>query len=230
MTRQTHHANSAFLTEMRDTTSNLHEHIGSYCEKERMFETTNWTASQGEELMDPAEDKELLNYMRRFDRVKTFEEMVKSHNIINIKKMWGGNQYYFACALVTVKAYVDKDPAYSICNMSRTIGEGYIHANHLFKEVDLPLNTYDLPDVQKMQDYLGPQGYQIKVFQARCGVLWFHDSTFDVASKKLWLLKNGEQFKGLRRVPECFRGGNYCEYFSGLFIDLGKVFCCHCKR
>ena len=195
-----------------------------------MLETTNWTVSQGEDLMDPAEDKELLDYMSRFDLVKTFEEMLKNHNIINIKKMWGENQYYFARALVTVKAYVDKDPAYTNCNMSRTIGEGYIRASHLFKEVDLPLNTCCLPDARKMQDYLGPQGYQIKVFQAHCGALWFHEPKFDAAPKKLWLLKNGEQFKGLRRAPECFRGGNYCEYFSGLFIDLGKLFCCSCKR
>ena len=195
-----------------------------------MFETRNWTIRQGEDLMDSAEDKELLKYMRRFDRVKTFEEMIHRHNIINNKKMWGGNQNYFARALVTVKAYVDKDPVYSICNMSRTNSEGYIRASHLFKEVDLPLNTHDLHRVRKMQDYLGMQGYQIKVFQAHCGALWFHDPTFDGAPKKLWLLKNDEQFKGLRRVPECFRGGNYCEYFSGLFSDLGKVFCCNCKK
>lgn len=139
------------------------------------METTNWTKSEGEALMDPAEDNELRNYMYRFDLVKSFEQVIRGHNIINIKKMYGRGQYYFARALVTVKAYVDKDRAFSHWNMSRTTSEAYSRAWNLFKEAHLPLNTSCLPDVQKIQDYLGSQGYQIKVFQAECGALWFHD-------------------------------------------------------
>ena len=197
---------------------------------EMLVETSDWTVSQGDVLMDPAEDKDLISYMSSFDLVKTFEEMLYKHNIINTKKMgYALTQYYFARALVTVKAYVDRDPAYTKFNISRTISEPYIRARELFLEADLPLNTCCLPEVQKMQDYLGPQGYQIKVFQANCGELWFHDPKFDSASKKLWLLKNGDHFKGIRRVPECFRGGNHCEYFTRAF-ELGKLFCCDCKH
>lgn len=133
------------------------------------METTNWTASQGEALMDPAEDKALISYMSHFDSVKTFEESLKSHNIINIKKMSGRRQYYLARALVTVKANVDRDPIYPALN--HTTSEAYSRAWNLFKEADVPLNTYSLQEVQKIQDYLGRQGYQIKVFQAHWSIL-----------------------------------------------------------
>lgn len=194
------------------------------------METTEWTTSQGEALIDPAEDQALISYMQSFDQVKTFEQVVHRLHIINNRKTIGRRQYYLGRALVIVKAYVDFDPAYVKRKMSRNTGEAKSRAVKLYTELNLPPNASCLHDVQKIQDYFGPQGYQIKVFQACCGALWFHDPKFDTAPNKLWLLKNGDHFRGLRRVPVFCRDGSYCEYISHLVSHLGKVFCCNCKH
>lgn len=134
---------------------------------------------------------------------------------------------YFARALVNVNAYVDKDPEYAAIYCYRW---GSVNlAGELHKESGVPRDKCGLPEVRKMQEYLGPQGYQIKIFEAICGALWFHDPKYDSAPKKLWLLKNGEQFKGIQRVPENLRGGNYCDYVTR-YSFVGNPFCCDCKH
>lgn len=180
------------------------------------METLDWAASQGEALMDPAEDEALLAYMTRFDSVPTFEERLRRTNIIYIRKTRSLSQFYFGRALSAVIDSIDSDPAYIDWHQRRKRCEG------------IP-DMCCLPEVQKIQDELGPQGYQIKVFQAICGALWFHDPKFDRARLKLWILKNGNRFHGIRKVPESFRDGSYCKKMTRLY-NLGKAFCCDCKH
>ena len=172
-----------------------------------------WTASQGEALMDPAEDEALLDYMTRFDAVKTFEEFLKKkekNNIIYIRKTRSLSQFYFGRALSAVIDSIDSDPAYIDWHQRRKRCEG------------IP-DMCCLPEVQKIQDELGPQGYQIKVFQATCGALWFKDPKYNLAPKKLCILKKGNQFHGIRSVRGFFQNGSYCEHTTRNF---GKVFSC----
>lgn len=192
------------------------------------METTNWSASKGEVLMNPAEDHALISYMQRFEQVKTFEQVIHRLHIINTKKTLGKKQYYLGRALVTVKAYVDFDPVYVTQKMMRNTGEAKRRAVKLYTKLQLPPNACCLQDVQTLQDYFGSQGYQIKVFQACCGALWFHNKDFDEKPKKLWLLKKGDHFRGLRRVPVFCRDGSYREYISQLVSHLGQVFYCNC--
>ena len=61
-----------------------------------------------------------------------------------------------------------------------------------------------------MQDHLGPQGYQIKIYEGVCGALWYCDPSFDSAPKKLCLLKVQQHFHGLRSVPALINKTYYC--------------------
>ena len=61
-----------------------------------------------------------------------------------------------------------------------------------------------------MQDHLGPQGYQIKIFEGVCGALRYCDPSFDSAPKKLCLLKVEQHFHGLQSVPALLNKSYYC--------------------
>ena len=67
-----------------------------------------------------------------------------------------------------------------------------------------------LPEIQRMQAHLGPQGYQIKIYERVCGALWYCDPSFDSAPKKLCLLKVEQHFHGLRSVPALLNKTYYC--------------------
>lgn len=114
----------------------------------------------------------------------------------------------FARALVSTKAYVDQDPRYE--NISQGRGQQGHLAYMLHQETGVPEGPCGLPEIQRIQEHLGPQGYQIKIFEGVCGALWYHDETFDSAPKKLCLLKVEHHFHGLRSVPALLNRGYYC--------------------
>lgn len=114
----------------------------------------------------------------------------------------------FARALVSTKAYVDQDPRYE--NISQGRGQQGHLAYMLHQETGVPEGPCGLPEIQRIQEHLGPQGYQIKIFEGVCGALWYHDETFDSAPKKLCLLKVEHHFHGLRSVPAVLNRSYYC--------------------
>lgn len=111
----------------------------------------------------------------------------------------------FARALVPTKAYVNQDPRYE--NISQGRGQQGHLAYMLHQETGVPEGPCGLPEIQ---EHLGPQGYQIKIFEGVCGALWYHDETFDSAPKKLCLLKVEHHFHGLRSVPALLNRSYYC--------------------
>ena len=136
---------------------------------------------------------------------KPFEQLLAKRYVIITKNK---DDLCFARALVSTKAYVDQDPRYE--NISQGRGQQGHLAYMLHQETGVPEGPCGLPEIQRIQEHLGPQGYQIKIFEGVCGALWYHDETFDSAPKKLCLLKVEHHFHGLRSVPALLNRGYYC--------------------
>ena len=136
---------------------------------------------------------------------KSFEQLLKKRSVITIKNK---DELCFARALVCTKAFVDQDPQYQ--NISRGRGmQGHL-TYKLHQETGVPEGLCGLPEIQRMQDHLGRQGYQIKIFEGVCGALWYCDPSFDSAPKKLCLLKVEQHFHGLQSVPALLNKSYYC--------------------
>ena len=64
-------------------------------------------------------------------------------------------------AIITMKERVDKGSHYQNLRRGRLIQERW--ARLLHQEVDVPEGPCGFEELQKFQDYLGPQGYQLIV-------------------------------------------------------------------
>ena len=136
---------------------------------------------------------------------KSFEQLLKKRTVITIKNK---DELCFARALVSTKAFVDQDPQYRTIFLGCGL-QGHL-AYQLHQQSGVPEGACGFPEIQKMQEYLGPQGYQIKIFEGICGALWYRDEAFDSAPKKLCLLKVEQHFHGLRSVPALLNKSYYC--------------------
>ena len=175
----------------------------------------DWTASQGDELMSSDDEADLLIAARRADqqeqRNNSFEQLLKKRSVITIKNT---DELCCARALVTTKEYVDGDPDKQCKNLQqgRPIQERL--AKLLHQEAGVPEGPCGHKELEQFQAFLGPQGYQIKVFEGHCGVKWFHNEMYDDAPKKLCLLKVNDHFHGIRSLPALLNRSYYCHQCS----------------
>ena len=180
-----------------------------------MAEVPEWSSSQGEELMASEDENDLLIAARRAEQQggnplfaknkpgsKSFEQLLKKRSVITIKNM---DELCFARALVATKAFVDEDPEYK--NISQGGGQQGHRAYKLHQQSDVPEGPCGIPEIEQMQAYLGPQGYQIKIFEGLSGAKWYHNADYDTAPKKLCLLKVEQHFHGLRSVTRALKRG-----------------------
>ena len=65
------------------------------------------------------------------------------------------------------------DPQYE--NISQGRGLQRHLAFKLHQETGVPEGMCGLPEIQRMQAHLRPQGYQIKIYEGVCGALWCCD-------------------------------------------------------
>ena len=112
--------------------------------------------------------------------------------------------------LVTVQALVDENPQYGNIREGRG-QQGYL-AHKLCEEAGVAEGPCGSEDLQQFQDHLGPQGYQIIVFEGQQVMIWFKDHTYNDASKKLCLLKVQNHFHGLRSIPALLNRSYYCHH------------------
>ena len=138
---------------------------------------------------------------------QSFAQLLKKKSIITVKNT---DNLCLARALVTVKALVDKDPDLHYANLRKGCPIREILAKQLHRDAGIPEGTCGFPEVQQMQDYLFPLGYQIKVFEGQTGALWFNKEEFDSAPKKLCLLKTNNHFHGIQSVPAFLNRSYYC--------------------
>lgn len=162
----------------------------------------DWTASQGNELIPLDDEEELVvaacqieEKERTREKVKKVVDMIlNSRDVIKTKKT---DEFCLARALICTKAYVDQDPRQK--NIIYASGTNF-SSELLQNQARVPKGRCGLPEIQKFQAFLGPQGYQIKVYVREGGVLWFCDEKYEDAPKKLCLLKVNEEFHGLRNA------------------------------
>ena len=88
-------------------------------------------------------------------------------------------------------------------------------AFQLYRNAGVPEGSCGLPELQKFQEYLGPQGYQIVVICASNCVILFKDDQWNETKHKLCLVKSDHYFDGLTSIPA--------------FINR-SYFCFHCNR
>lgn len=160
--------------------------------------TQTWTGSGGSEITEAWLDKlaKQLNSTESFDAANgefyvellffknrqrgsgrkknnpgsmSYEQLLEKKCTINIKNR---DKLCFARALVSTKAYVDQDPQYETISKGcglQGVAEGACGSEQ----------------IQQIQDHVGPDGYQIKVFEGQQEKLWFKDDKFIDAPKKM---------------------------------------------
>ena len=137
---------------------------------------------------------------------QSFVQLLKKKSIISVKNT---DNLCLARALVTMKELVDEDPDKQYANLrdGRPIQERL--AKQLHRDAGVPEGTCGLDEIEQFQHYLGPLGYQIKIFHGQNSALWFHKESFDKKEKKLCLVKMQDHFHGIRSVPP-FLNRSYC--------------------
>ena len=137
----------------------------------------------------------------------SYEQMLKKKKcIVTIKNK---DELCLARSVVTMKALADDDPHYQELRKGR--GFQTVLAKQLHREVGVPEGPCGIEQIKQIQQYMGPT-YQIHVFEAMLGLLWFKDDTYNAAPKKIYLLKVENHFHGLRSVPALLSRSYYCHY------------------
>ena len=138
----------------------------------------------------------------------SYEDMLKKKKcLITIKNK---DELCTSWALVTMQALADGNPQYE--TIKRSSGqEGYL-AHKLYQEAGVAEGPCGFEELQKFQDYLGPQDYQIIVFEGQRGMIWFKDRTYNDAPKKICLLKVQNHFHGLCSIPALLNRSYYCHH------------------
>ena len=136
----------------------------------------------------------------------SFKDILGKRSILEIKNT---DNLCLARALITVKAYVDKDPQFK--KEIRKGGEFLCSLAHqLHEAAGVPKGTCGKEEILQFQQHLGEQGYQIKVFDGHNGALLFHKKEFDMKEKKLCLVQMGHHFHGVTKVPALLNTSYYC--------------------
>ena len=135
----------------------------------------------------------------------SFKDILKKGSILEIKNT---DNLCLARALVTVKAFVDKDPQYREIKKGGEFQRCLAHQLH--EAADVPKGTCGDKEILQFQLYLAEQGYQIKVFEGQNGALLFNKDAFKEAPKKLCLVQMGHHFHGVTKVPALLNTSYYC--------------------
>ena len=138
-------------------------------------------------------------------------------------------------AIVTMQARADENPQYKTIKLGRG-QQGYL-AHKLCQEASVAEGPCGSGEMQQFQDHLGPQGYQIIVFEGQQGLIWFKDRAYNGAPKKICLLKIGNHFHGITSIPALLNRSYYCHHCEKGYSNetsedhncLGQN-CSSCKR
>lgn len=138
----------------------------------------------------------------------------KKDTVIQINN---SDQLCCARALVTMKEYVDGDPDKQYRNLrdGRPIQERL--AKQLHQDAGVPEGPCGIPELEKFQAFLGPQGYKITVVDyVSCACIF--QGQVECYEKVIYLLKHNDHFNGLRSMiallnrsyfcPDCCKGFN----------------------
>ena len=138
----------------------------------------------------------------------SYEDMLKKkHCLITIKNK---DELCASRAIVTMQALADGNPQYKTIRLGQG-QQGYL-AHKLCQEAGVAEGPCGAEELQQFQDHLGPQDYQIIVFEGQRGMIWFKDRAYNDASKKICLLKVENHFHGVRSIPALLNRSCYCHH------------------
>ena len=133
----------------------------------------------------------------------SFKDILRKQSILEIKNT---DNLCLARALITMKAYVDKDPHYREIRKGGEFLRGLAHQLH--EAAGVPKGTCGNKELLQFQQHL--TGYQIKVFAGENGALLFNNEDFKDAPKKLCLVQMEHHFHGVTKVPALLNTSYYC--------------------
>ena len=132
---------------------------------------------------------------------KAWEKMAKKKKcIIRIQNK---DDLCLARAIVTMKQLADKGPHYNNLKRGRSLQERW--ARHLHRQANVPEGLCGFEELEKFQEYLGPQGYELIVVEPSKCFIVFEDPTYNEAPHVIGLVKYNGHYDGLRSIPGKFQ-------------------------
>ena len=111
---------------------------------------------------------------------------------------------------MTVKEKVDGGSHYQNLKNGRSIQERW--ARQLHQEAGVPEGPCGFEELQKFQDHLGPQGYQLIVVEPSKCLIVFKDATFNDDPHFIALVKHQNHYDGLTSIPALINRSYYCRH------------------
>ena len=140
-----------------------------------------------------------------------------------------------ARAIVTMKERVDNGSQYQNLRKGRPIQKRL--AKLLHREAGVPEGPCGFEELEKFQEYLGPQGYQLIVVEPSKCLVVFKDSTYNEAPHVIGLVKYNGHYDGLTSIPALMNRSYYCRHCDrGYDVENSRHHncegqnCCACLR
>ena len=115
-----------------------------------------------------------------------------------------------ARGIVTMKERADEGSHYHNLKQGKPIQERW--ARLLHQEAGVPEGPCGFEELQKFQDFLGPQGYQLIVVEPSKCLVVFKDPTYNEAPHVIGLVKYNGHYDGLTSIPALMNRSYYCRH------------------
>ena len=115
-----------------------------------------------------------------------------------------------ARGIVTMKERADEGSHYHNLRQGKPIQERW--ARRLHQEAGVPEGPCGFEELQKFQDFLGPQGYQLIVVEPSKCLVVFKDPTYNEAPHVIGLVKYNGHYDGLTSIPALMNRSYYCRH------------------
>ena len=137
-----------------------------------------------------------------------WEKMAKKKKcVIQIKNK---DALCLARGIVTMKERADEGSHYHNLRQGKPIQERW--ARLLHQEAGVPEGPCGFEELQKFQDFLGPQGYQLIVVEPSKCLVVFKDPTYNEAPHVIGLVKYNGHYEGLTSIPTLMNRSYYCRH------------------
>ena len=115
-----------------------------------------------------------------------------------------------ARGIVTMKERADEGSHYHNLRQGKPIQERW--ARRLHQEAGVPEGPCGFEELQKFQDFLGPQGYQLIVVEPSKCLVVLKDPTYNEAPHVIGLVKYNGHYDGLTSIPALMNRSYYCRH------------------
>ena len=115
-----------------------------------------------------------------------------------------------ARGIVTMKERADEGSHYHNLRQGKPIQERW--ARLLHQEAGVPEGPCGFEELQKFQDFLGPQGYQLIVVEPSKCLVVFKDPTYNESPHVIGLVKYNGHYDGLTSIPALMNRSYYCRH------------------